>query len=283
VKYKDVLSILIALSLIFGLCIQDATASLTLEEPYHIKLMKPKGALPQQQDAERLWEQAVDAKGGRERLNAVHNLVISSRKEYKTNLGKRNVVREDEFYVLPHKSWSWSDYRPDLFGLRVRMYNYETNIKHVITEGEPHHPAESITENEKKKSPLLSLLPLLLETKWSKPTLIKASIGRIGLRPVDIVETTFDGQRIDFAFDRRTHLALRVSYYEIIKGKTYVTALDLSDYVEINGLKVPATTKSDGGGEDKLTYQFNVKYNEDIFMKPPSIEAGPEAWRPKKS
>ncbi len=33
---------------------------------------------------------------------------------------------------------------------------------------------------------------------------------------------------------------------------------------------------------DKMTYQFNVEYNEDIFTKPPPFEAGAEAWKVKK-
>jgi hypothetical protein len=53
----------------------------------------------------------------------------------------------------------------------------------------------------------------------------------------------------------------------------------LSDYVEISGIKVPQTIKYDDGTEYNQSYQFNVEYNKDVFIRPPGIEAGPEAWK----
>jgi hypothetical protein len=44
----------------------------------------------------------------------------------------------------------------------------------------------------------------------------------------------------------------------------------LSDYTEVNGIKVPQTIKLNDGTVDKLVIQFNVKYNEVIFTKPPT-------------
>ena len=53
----------------------------------------------------------------------------------------------------------------------------------------------------------------------------------------------------------------------------------MSDYVEISGIKVPQTIKYDDGTEYNQSYQFNVEYNKDVFIRPPGIEAGPEAWK----
>ena len=74
-------------------------------------------------EAERIWEQAIEAKGGRERLYAVRNAVVSSKGIYRTSRGKDNKIRQEEFYVFPDMFWAWSDYRPDVFGLRVEMVN----------------------------------------------------------------------------------------------------------------------------------------------------------------
>jgi hypothetical protein len=271
---------IIAIHLICLLCFQDiALSSISSCGMHHIKLMEHEEIAKQPEEAVRLWEQAIAAKGGRERLYAVHNLVVSSRADYRTSSFKKNAIRQEALYVLPNKFWTWNDLRPDVFGLRIEMYNYDTNMKYVISDGEPNHQPEPIADKERKDLFLNSLLPEMPETKWSKPALVKASGGRIGLQPVNIVQTIVNGKRVDFALDQKTHLPVRVSYYDVVRGKTYITALDLSDYVEISGIKVPQTVKYDDGTEYKQSYQFNVEYNKDIFIKPPPIEAGPEAWK----
>lgn len=278
------LPIIIVINLISFLCFQDlALSSMSAPEiPRYIKFMEKGEGAKQAEEAARLWEQAIAAKGGRERLYAVRNLIISSRAEYRTSAFKKNQICQEGLYVLPNKSWLWNDLRPDVFGLSVTMYNYDTNMKYVISEGEPNNLPEPITDKEKKDPPLYSLLVELPETKWLKPAPVKAGSGRIGLRPVDTVQTTVNGKRVDFALDQKTHLPVRVSYYDVVKGKTYITTLDLSDYVEISGIKVPQGIKYDDGTAYQQSYQFNVEYNEDIFIKPPPIEAGPEAWKVAK-
>ena len=232
------------------------------------------------QEAERLWELAIAAKGGRERLYAVRNMVISRRAEYTTHLFKKNQVHQEGLYVFPNKYWFWNDLRPDVFGLNVKMYNFDSNMCYSITPENPHQPPEPITRTPSDKTLADVQLSYLLETRWFKPVLVKASSGRVGLQKVDIVETRVNDYRVDFAFDRRTHLPIRKSYYRVVNNKTYVDVIKLSDYAEISGIKVPLTVEYDDGTKYKASVQFNVEYNEDIFVKPPPIEAGPEAWKP---
>ena len=230
--------------------------------------------------AERLWEQGIAAKGGREALYGVRNLVVSAWGDYPSRKLKKNQVRQEVLYVLPHKFWSWTDYRPDVFGLRIEMYDYEKSTKYVISDGEPNRQLEPIDKVDRKTRDVLwSLLPYLPETKWLKPVLVGVKVGRVGQQTVDIVETTVNDRRVDFAFDRNTHLPIRVSYYSTNKNKTYVTAIDLADYVEVGGIKLPQTVRYEDGTRDKKSYQLNVQYKEDIFIKPPHIEAGLGAWK----
>ena len=230
--------------------------------------------------AAQLWEQAIAAKGGREALHGVRNLVVSARGDYPSRKLKKNQIRQEVLYVLPHKFWSWSDYRPDVFGLRITMYDYDRSMKYVIGDGDPNGPLEPITEVDRKNGNVLwALLPYLPETKWLKPALIGARAGTVEQQTVDIVETDVKGKRVDFAFDRKTHLPVRVSYYRTIKTKTYVTTIDLADYVEVGGIKLPQTVRYEDGTQDKRSYRLNVEYREDIFTKPTHIEAGPEAWK----
>lgn len=276
-----VISKLVAISLICGLCFQYATAAVKPQVPHQTKQMQGDEAQRQQKEAERLWEQAIAAKGGRDRLYAVRNMVISTKKET-SSLFNKNRVRREELLVFPNKYWFWDDNRPSVFGLVVSMYNYDSNMSYVISEGEPYHQAEPIKNAQKNKAIRNDQLSFLLETKWLKPILVNASAGRVGLRSVNIVETVVDGERVDFAFDRKTHLPVRVSYYDIVNGKTYVNIQSFSDYADVGGIKVPMTEQYTDGSKYKASFQFNVEYNEDIFVKPPPLEAGPQAWRPKR-
>lgn len=241
-----------------------------------------------QQEARRIWEQAIVAKGGRARLDAVQNLVVSTVGNYTASSGKANTVRTEAFFVFPNKVWTWSDYRPDVFGLTVEMLNFDSNTRYFINSDNPPPVSLSIPSNETSAAQTYGLLAYLLETKWVKPVLVSASTARIRRRTVDVVHTKLrddvkgylpDDKRIDFAFDRETHLPIRVSYYHK-RGDEEVldVAENLSDYTEVNGIKVPQKGEVDGSVE-KISIQINVEYNEDFFNKPPSIAAGPEAWK----
>ena len=230
--------------------------------------------------AETIWERGIAGKGGREALFGVRSFAISARGDYGSRKLKKNEVRQEVLYVLPDKFWSWSDYRPDVFGLRVTMYNYETSTKYVISDGEPVGQLEPLNEKDRRNTDVLwALLPFFPETKWLKPVLVGVTVGKVGQQTVDIVETSVKGRRVDFAFDRKTHLPIRVSYYSSGRNKTYITPIDLADYVEVGGIKLPQTLKYDDGTDNKQIYQLNVDYNEEIFIKPTRIEAGPQAWK----
>jgi hypothetical protein len=234
-----------------------------------------------QQEAQRIWEQAIVAKGGRERLDAVQNLVISTIGNYTAGSGKANTVRTEALFVLPNKVWIWSDYRSDVFGLTVEMLNFDSNTRYFINSDNPTPRPLAIPSNEKSEARIHGILSYLLETKWLKPVLIRVSTARIGRRSVDVVQTTVGDKRVDFALDRETHLPMRVSYYHTRGGESVLdVAEDLSDYTETSGIKVPQSRRV-GDSLDKVRIQINVAYNQDIFSKPPSIAAGPAAWRPK--
>jgi len=56
--------------------------------------------------AKELWEMAIAAKGGREKLHQVGNLVFA---------GEGGTLVH--FWVFPDKYFSWVDTRPSVFGL----------------------------------------------------------------------------------------------------------------------------------------------------------------------
>jgi hypothetical protein len=239
-----------------------------------------------QQEARWLWEQAIAAKGGREKLH-VKNIVISSRAEYTTHQGKRNPWSQEEVFVFPDKQWHWNDMRPDVFGLRIEMRDYGAKTAYVSTPDLPEMEIRHLaTDYRWEETPLLKIqLLYFLETRWVTPVPIAVHQSKVNGQTVDIVQTQVFGQRVDFALHTLTHLPVRISYYNRSitgRGPFTISNVDVSEYVEVDGIKVPQKAAPENGSAFSDKIQINVDYNEQIFLKPTTIEAGPEAWRPKK-
>jgi hypothetical protein len=235
------------------------------------------------QKAVRVWEQAIAAKGGRQRLYGVRNLLISGSQGYTSKQGSANRVLRESLYVVPDKYWFYDEYSSDRFGVRMHMYDYSRNLQYVGAPGDPQTRLESIMGSERIKRPDNSVISLLLETRWLKPIPVRATVETIGSKKVDVVETIVNNSRVDFAFNKKTHLLIRITFYNIVSNKTYTDVQHFSDYVDVGGIKVPLTVNLDDGTEEKSTIQFNVEYNSDVFAKPPPSGAGPKAWRPSST
>lgn len=236
-----------------------------------------------EQEARVLWEQAIAAKGGIDKLQSVQNMFISSRAEYTTHQGKRNSTKEEELLVFPDKQWLWTDMRPDVFGLRVEMYNYEARTFYILAPDDSDKEIHQLADYKKwEESPLLITQVLyFMETSWVKPVPIAVRRGEVRKHTVDIVQTQVNGKRVDFALDPITHLPVRCIFYKTSNGLDVpIVVTDVSNYVDILGISVPQQLTPEGGSTYFDNIRINVKYNEDIFAKPTTIEAGPEAWKP---
>ena len=251
-----------------------------------------------QRDAERVWELAVQAQGGREKLLTMRNLVISSTGNFRLGLFKKYTNQDESLYVFPNKMWAWEDYRPSAFGLTMRMYNWETGEKYVFSPSPKIAPSELIEKlkpieqidinglKDKNGNVVWTKFVIyLLESKWWKPIPETISVGQINGKKVDIIQTTVDGKKVDFFLSQENHLPVRISFHNFneIMRITEINSIDVSDYVEIAGLKMPAKMKDIDGNKVSLTYQFNVEYNESIFQTPPPFNAGLEAWKAIKT
>jgi hypothetical protein len=241
-----------------------------------------------ERNAARIWEEAIAAKGGRERLYAVRNLVVTSSGSYKAlrftihpgrkvkskSLKSSGLYRE-ELFVFPLKYWSWEDYRPAVFGLWIHVYDYSRKIKYVITDGEPTHPVEPIEEKEMKARGLIFVqLMYLLESNWVRPRPVSVRSERT----VDVLQIEVDGQQYDFAIDRKTKLVTSLTSYSEDKGKTYENVVKFSDYNDVNGIMMPLTVEMDDGHKERSDIAINADYDENIFNRAPSIDAGSHAW-----
>jgi len=240
------------------------------------------------QEAERLWELAIVAKGGRERLYNVKNLQISIREKVWYHLRRVPFIEED-LYVLPGKSWEWNDQRKTIFGFSLKVSDYDQRLSRWYTDQGKGGTIGTPVDWVRGKASLVTLydiqLRYFMETKWVKPIPVSVQQGKVGRKSVDVVQTivkgypTKDGtdeERIAFALDQKTHLPLQVIYYTITFGKEYSGAVSLSDYVDVDGIQMPSKVYG-----LQSTYQINVDYDGQIFVGEPNVKAGIQQWMKK--
>jgi hypothetical protein len=236
------------------------------------------------EEAERLWEEAIAAKGGRERLYSINNLQFSIRDRAWWNL--RRVPNDMEaLYVFPGKSWEWTDRTGTIFGFEIWMDNDERDMHLAYSDcGEGKNVSVStlmhpLTSKRGLTRMIIRQLDFLMETRWVKPIPVSVDRGKVGRHGVDIVHTVLKGDRgieekVSFALDRESHLPRQVIYHTITLGKEYTGATPVSDYVDINGIQIPGKIY-----DARITVQLNVLYNQQVFEQPPSRAAGIEAWK----
>jgi len=220
-------------------------------------------------EAERIWESAVAAKGGRERLHAVHSILDT------TAWGKYRLV---SLYAFPGRFWRY-DQEPEPFGLSAEMINAERGVGYVANSDDPKSPhglggdfpasARYVNNTEQ--------MYYLLETRWLKPQPFEASAGEVGGRRADVVRARVAGREAVFFFDRKTHLTLKV-VFPSTNGEG--PGVWFKDYAEVDGVMLP--TKVSYHRNNKYlacSFLLNPNFDERVFERVPTIEAGPDAWR----
>jgi hypothetical protein len=254
-----------ALRLLFVLCLPTAVAAQGAQDTQDTRR------------AEELWEQAVAAKGGREQLQKVESLLITYRSTWRNFLGiveHRGDV--ETLYAFPDRLWSWDDDLPPPFSMSVGWVDMSRNRNCTLYKGTAApqcHKAES-PDGPGDRALVRTQYLYLLETRWVKPAPVGVSEGRIGLKKVDVLHARFRETRIDYFLDRKTRLPLRVAVTEDPRQREPVT-YDFSEYVNVGGVMMP-----DKQRRGHINFQINPPYDEAVFTRPPSLEAGPHAWRP---
>jgi hypothetical protein len=226
--------------------------------------------------AKELWEQAVAAKGGRERLYGVSSLSMSYEETVRNFLGV--VVHRghvERLYVFPDKSWAWDDGLPPPFRLSVGLLDIERDVRCTLYAGAAAPTCGPAKQSASPPDEGLTQAQYLylLETRWVKPRPVSVSEGSLGLKKVDVLHTRFQNKRVDYFLDRRSHLPLRVEVFYGASERATLTA-EFSEYAAVAGVLMPGKQK-----KTRLTFQLNPPYDEGVFKRPPSIEAGPKAWQ----
>lgn len=222
------------------------------------------------------WELAVAAKGGHAALRAVKSVVRKSTSVRSVG-GHHNY--SEKLIVPPFRLWAWHDvYLAKRFHTDVDVIDLERNYARVAMEGivVKTQTAPSSGDVEDLRDLLMCTL---LDVPSVTPTLIRASIDGRDIK----LDATLDEQMYTFYLDRRTHLPSKVvSRIETRYGFASDT-YELSDYALVDGIQLPRSVHTQmnesGFFKDRVEYEINVAYDERVFSEPPSLAAGPQAWR----
>ena len=254
------------------------------------EIAKTQGPLADnRQEAERLWELAIAAKGGRERLHSVNNLQISIREKVWYQLRRVPLIAE-ELYVFPDKSWEWEDQSKTIFGFSLKTYNRAQKIDFWYTDHGKGGNLGIVSDYVHGDGGLIHLydvqLRYLMETKWVKPIPVSVQKEKRDGKWVDVVQTIIKGyptrdgtneERLAFALDQETHLPVMLIYTTVTFGKEYTGEVPLTDYVEVAGIQVPSKVY-----DLRTTYQINVDYDDNVFIREPNVAAGIKQWEKKQ-
>ncbi|MGB9177709.1 MAG: hypothetical protein WCB68_00570, partial [Pyrinomonadaceae bacterium] len=87
-------------------------------------------------------------------------------------------------------------------------------------------------------------------------------------------------RRVDFYLGHESHLPLKMALVDRDDGRAYYS-IEFYEYAETQGIQLPRYIGFRGKGHLPQVFQFNVEYDEQVFKCPPTVAAGPDAWKAK--
>ena len=236
-----------------------------------------------QSEAQQLWERAVAAKGGRERLRGVKCLYVKRIQP--------EGDRDYQFHVFPDFSFNYT-YGGRLEDSAIEVYNHRkattwwlpssTNVAQAI-------PRER--RGDDSSGNIIAQFLYLMVTNWMDPKPLRVRKERVGLKRVDVIEVDANGWPVDYYLDPKTFLPTKVvSEYSFMshekREKEQVVKLD--DYASINGVMMPRKlsysytyANARRRWTENVNYELNPPYDPQFFEQPPTPRTLPESWRAK--
>jgi hypothetical protein len=220
-----------------------------------------------------IWERAVTAKGGRERLRGISNFLVEQRIP-----GKQQPPRYVDLNIFPDKFWRWSD-DGGVIGTNLSVgdsVNSWKAYRYGGGQGVNWYPPENRTHREYWAQAMF-----LMEGPLYIPKILDLKTERIGREDFDVVTVDAVRDRVKYFIDRRTYLVRRVSP-EGRYGDVVTILWNFTGYVARDGIMMPSRMSSPDGATIDLEFGFNVTYDPNLFTRKPALEDGPEGWKPSK-
>lgn len=222
-----------------------------------------------------LWDEMIAAKGGREKLNQVSDLVVRMRTDcpndeamvLKYFFWKR--VSTETLWVFPDRFYFVTlGVAEDPGDANFNLYNGDARKFWSFFPGmkTPREFSSEASLKFAKNRVLRAQIMYLGETRWVKPAPVGYSRQRIHLRAVDVVHTRLDDISADFYLDRQTHLPLKVATNLSFGGQVLHSSQGyvLSDYTSISGIRFPLKMAA-GLCRAQLGYDVNASLRSELF------------------
>lgn len=236
--------------------------------------------------AERVWDQMIAAKGGKERLLQVETMVQEFRSYLKFANPKfpNGEIHSVRAFHFPDREWDWIDSGKTVFGSQAITADLAAGSGYI---GFPDGATRLRSDLGREKALLKEAqLVYLNETRWFQPKPVRLLRGKGIPHSVDAIETTLSDERIDFWISRTDHLPVTIIDYwhnEITHVLEPSYTYDFSDYHEAEGIKIPGTVAKTvlAGAPDKVRCYtiLNPKLRDDLFTARPRFADGPDAWK----
>lgn len=232
-------------------------------------------------DPRPVWEQAVKAKGGRERLRSVHSLAIYM-KPADVNLAGPPAnwlcVFPNRYFEFDGRGSGWYPFvgSNGIAGMadspRAIVVDATADRIAMDANGTP-RTAWHLTSLEHDRLALNQLV-FLLESAWLQPQPIEVRHN--------VLVVQADGRTYKL-FLNSANLPERVLSLPMRSEKPKIGYdYRLQRYREFQGVLLPARVASISGVREStwdVDYEIDAKYNPKLFERMPNLADGPEPWR----
>ena len=260
---------------------------------------EPQPAAGEEAAAVALWEQMIEAKGGRERLHGVETLVETM--HFPLVFHNPKLKNGADHYVqaiaFPDRIWRWDDERPTVFGMSIWTTNLSTGFHYLV------YPGNDVRKSTQLYGETVRLedtqILLFNETRWVRPKPIRIRADKYIPRSVIALETQWNGLRWDFWISKKDYLPIRILHYtpticdpkqnHFCHPEHIITSYnDLADYRLEDGIQIPHKStppniiEARPLGFAEHTFILNPHLREDLFSTIPKSEDPSDAWKPRE-
>lgn len=232
-------------------------------------------------DPAEIWEQAVKAKGGRDRLHRVQSLAVYMKPaavNFRGPVTNWLCVFPDRYFEFDGQgSGAYPFVGPGgMAGVadspRALVVDASADRVAMDASGTP-RASWHLTPLERERT-VLNQIVFLLDSAWLKPQPLELR------RNVLIVQAAGGTYKL---FLDRANLPERVLSLPVPGRKPKVQYdYRLQRYQDFQGVQLPARVTSVSGVRESVwdvDYEVNAKYNPKLFERVPNLADGPEPWR----
>jgi len=220
-------------------------------------------------DARAIWEQAIEAKGGRNSLRGVQSLAIYMTPAAVVLAGPP----ANWLCVFPDRYFEWEGGR----GMaRSIVVNGAAGRIAMDANGQP-RAAWALTALERDRLTLNQIL-YLLETAWLQPEPL--AVKPAHLHKYNVLTVSAGGRTFDLSLND-SFLPERIVSRKAEHSKTKYD-YQMDHYRRFQGIALPTRVVSVEGNRERIwdvDYEINAKYNPKLFDRMPDLNDGPEPWR----